>query len=618
MSDTTFAHYARELHFIRELMGEFGARYPGAKARLLMSGTQSSDPHVERVLQAFALLAGRAHQRINDDLPEISTATLNNLYPHYMAPIPSMGIIRFKVEVAGVQLPNGFPIASGSNLRSAPIDGVPCRFRTVYPVTLWPLELFRAKFHPPPYPQHWKVPKNTAAVLRLHFRCLGGVNFSELQLDNYRLHITGDSSLTPYLYQLLFQNSTQVVFRSPETETEPVAVRLSPKQCLSQVGFDASEGLLPYEDWCLNGYRLLTEYFIFPDKFFFFDVGGWKEARRAGIGNQFEIDIFFDRTITALEQSVDVNMFAEGCTPIVNLFEHSLERIPIDSNRTQFHLEPELTNRQAFEIYSVQSAECSDPGNQTKEELLSFSSMCHAQIKRSPALFWDTIRYPTRREGENGTEMLLKVVDLHGEERTPPGKTMQVKALCSNRDLPLSLSQSGGQIHWELEAAAPLSGIQTVRTLTTSLRWSDRPGRQWKLISHLLLNYLSLENSEEALRTFKEILRLYDTSNPELGQHDLGSINRQVIEGIESIQTRRVVGRLPGEGSQFVRGLEISVAFDETKYRTTGTLLFASVLEHVFSMYVSSNSFTQMVAKSTANQNILKKWPPRRGQLALV
>ncbi|MGF1578003.1 MAG: type VI secretion system baseplate subunit TssF [Gemmataceae bacterium] len=618
MSDPTFAHYARELHFIRELMEEFGTRHPEARARLLFSGNHSTDPHVEKVLQSFALLCGRAHKRIHDEFPEVSHAILNTLYPHYLAPVPSVGTIQFQLNTSGNLFPQGFAIHRGSQIRSSPVDGQPCKFRTVYPVMLWPLELAQAKFQPPPFPQSWQVPQDAAAVLRLEFRCLAGMRLSKLEIENHRLHLVGDPVLVPQLYELLFHNAIRVDVRAVEPLPHIRPVTLFPEECLFQVGFDPAEGLLPYPSWCLSGYRLLTEFFTYPDKFLYFDLRVWSAAKRAGIGAHFEVDIFFDRTMAELEQVLDSSMFAEGATPIINLFEHSLERLSVDSVQEEYNLVPDSTNPKGFEIYSIESITCTDPNTESRFDLPPYLSARHGSPSAPVQVFWDTTRYPSRKDQDNGTDVLLTLIDLHAQPTQPPGKTLAVEAICTNRDLPVQLSKMQGEISWDLEAAAPLTGIRTVRRVRPPLRLGERRGRLWHLVSHLLLNYLSLDGSDESLRTLQEILRLYDVSNPELGQPEMGTMNRHILEGIVSLRTQRVVGRLSDQDKEFVRGLEITVSFDELKYRGTGVFLFASILERFFPGYVSANSFSQLVATSTLEGGLFKRWLPRRGHLALV
>src|SRR5437764_5767712 len=133
MSEALFPYYERELLFIRQLAQEFARQYPAAAARLLLEPNRSADPHVERLLESFALLAGRLHQKLDDDFPELTEALLGVLYPHYLAPIPSMAVLQFELDAARGQLPGGFRIDKDSRLYTQPVDNLPCKYRTGYP-----------------------------------------------------------------------------------------------------------------------------------------------------------------------------------------------------------------------------------------------------------------------------------------------------------------------------------------------------------------------------------------------------------------------------------------------------------------------------------------------------
>src|SRR3989475_12386509 len=143
MPDELLPYYERELAFLRQSGAEFATKYPKIASRILLEAGKCEDPHVERLLQAFALLAARVHHKIDDEFPELTDALLGILYPHYLAPIPSMAIVQFVLDATSA-LPNGFLIDRHSILHTQAIDGLACRFRTGYPVTLWPVELSNA------------------------------------------------------------------------------------------------------------------------------------------------------------------------------------------------------------------------------------------------------------------------------------------------------------------------------------------------------------------------------------------------------------------------------------------------------------------------------------------
>jgi type VI secretion system protein ImpG len=128
---------------------------------------------------------------------------------------------------------------------------------------------------------------------------------------------------------------------------------------------------------------------------------------------------------------------------------------------------------------------------------------------------------------------------------------------------------------------------------------------QWRLISHLALNYMSIfQGGEDAL---KEILKLYDFDN--------SPSTRQHIEGVAGLSTEHVTKRI---GQSFGRGVQVTLELDEDKFVGAGLYLFASVLERFLGQYVSVNSFSQLRLKTLKRSEILKTWPPRSGNRVLL
>ena len=215
MSDTLYPYYERELHFIRQRAREFARQYPAAAGRLLLEPTRSVDPHVERLIESFALLAGRIHHKLDDEFPELTDALLGVLYPHYLAPLPSMAVLQFDLDVGQAPALDGFRIGRHSALLTNPLEYQPgkrlaCEFRTGYPVTLWPVAVAAAVLQPPPFPAALSPPAGTKAVLRLQVECRGEAQFSSITLDKLRLYLAGDDQVGARLYALLFNHTPRV------------------------------------------------------------------------------------------------------------------------------------------------------------------------------------------------------------------------------------------------------------------------------------------------------------------------------------------------------------------------------------------------------------------------
>jgi len=606
MADDLLTFYERELSFLRQMGAEFAVKYPKIAARLLLESDATEDPHVERLVQAFAFLAARVHHKIDDEFPEITESLLNVLYPHYLAPIPSVSIVQFILDPDQGKITSGYDIAKHSTLYSQPVDGSPCRFRTCYPVKLWPLQVEVAALESVDS-RLGVLPRAAVGLIRLELRCLSGIKFAELELDRLRFFLHGEGPLTHALYELLFNNVVEVRVRPVKTDGKLPDVSL-PANSIHPVGFGSDEGLLPYGPRSFLGYRLMQEYFSFPDKFLFFDLAGLDRAVQAKFGDQVEVLILLNR-LPRLDQPVTRDTFRLGCSPVVNLFSQTAEPLRLTHAQTEYQVFPDIRRQSATEVYSVDSVVSTAPGSDEITEFEPFYSFKHAVEREMQQAFWYAARRPSPKKGDNGTEVYLSFVDLNFRPTLPAAETLVIHTTCSNRDLPGKLPFGGDRGEFELEGAAPLSRIRCLRKPTETLRAPLRRGTQWRIISHLALNYLSLcEGGRDALQ---EILKIYDFG-------DSASV-RQQIGGIIGLTSRQIVGRprsMPWNG--FCRGLEVTLELDEEKFIGSGVFLFAAVLEKFFGLYTSLNSFTQLVAKTRQREEPLKRWPPRAGEQILL
>jgi type VI secretion system protein ImpG len=617
MSDDLYHYYGRELTFLRQSAQEFAEQYPAAAGRLLLDPNRSLDPHVERLLEGFALLAGRVHQKLDDEFPELTESTMGVLYPHYLAPVPSMSIIQFELDHERGQFPDGFTIPRGSKLHTNPVSDVACRFQTCYPVTTWPVEVVDAKWLTPPFPPGFPpAPSGTAATLRLRLGSKGKLDFSKLaSLDRLRFHLFGDASMIGTLYEALFTRTLGVALQNPKGG-QPIF--LEPEESLEQVGFGRDDGLLPYPGQSFLGYRLLTEFFAFPSKFLFVDLLGLDRLRDGGFADRLDIVLFLSRTAANLEQGVSAGTFRLGCTPVVNLFARTAEPIPLNQTRSEYRIVPDVATPHGMEVFSVDSVIGIDPVTRASTDYLPFYSFRHGTSPGNSRAFWQSTRRPSTRKDDRGTEVFLRLVDLDAHPSLPGESTLVVHATCTNRDLPGRLHLAGDRLAFVLESAAPLSKIRCLRLPTAPVRPPSRRGLQWRLISHLCLNHLSIADDSLGRQALQELLRIYDPY--EHGSTEASSaVNLQAIEGIASVSSRRVVGWIDApEASGFCRGVEVTIEFDEKKYVGVGAFLFASVLERFLGLYVSINSFCRLVARTQTAEEPIKSWPPRAGEQPIV
>jgi type VI secretion system protein ImpG len=607
MRDELLAYYERELTFLRQMGAEFATQYPKVASRLLIEPNRCEDPHVERMIEAVALLAARVHLRLDDDFPEITQALLNVIYPHYTRPIPSMSVAEFRLRED--KLTTSLRIPRNTLLYSRPVDGLPCQFRTCYDTDAWPMRISEAQWSTPDRLDPPLKSPGSVAALRIRINCWPGVKFTGIKLDTLRLYMDGEPALIHTLYELLGNNCRSIVLRDPQPRFRHRPIELVP-DALHPVGFAEDECILPYPARSFAGYQVLQEYFAFPEKFFFFDLRGVDALRTAGFQDTAEIIFFFSEFERAdrqqlLELGVSGRTFRLGCTPIVNLFPHTAEPIQLDQTRYEFPVVPDFRHGKTMEIFSIDEVLCSYEKTGDTVPFEPFFSFRHGSNQKEPT-FWNATRRAA--PGKGSTEMWLSLVDLSGAPLTFNLDTLTIRCTCSNADVPARLPFGDEAGDFNLEEDSAVERIMAIRKPTPTLRPAVGRDSLWRLISHLSLNYLSLvEGGRDALQ---EILRLYHGSSPFLEQQ---------IDGITAVKSERRFARVIGDhGISYVRGIRVELELDEGKFVGGGAYLFGSVLEHFLAQYVSMNSFSQLAVRTRQRKEMLREWTPKSGNRILL
>jgi type VI secretion system protein ImpG len=613
MRDDLLLYYERELDYLRKMAVQFAEKNPKVASRLVLEPTKCEDPHVERLLEAFAFLAARVHLKIDDEFPEISEALLTVIYPQLVRPTPSMSIAEFQPDPEKGKLTSGLPIPRNSVLYSRPIGGVPCTFRTCYDTTLWPVSVAAAEWKAPSRLSPPVKTSDSSGAVRIELRCAPDVSFRELKNDRLRFYLDGEGGFINTLYELLFSRLNRILVRDPSPGSKMSPITL-PASALHAVGFSEDEGMLPYSHRSFIGHRLLMEYFTFPEKFFFIDLTGLEQVWQSGLKDVVEIvflisDVEGDDRRQRLELELSKKTFRLGCTPIVNLFGQVAEPVQLSQRRYEYPLTPDVRRPYATEVYSVDEVSCINTATQQTATFEPFYSLRHSGVAGKQECFWIARRRPSNRPNDEGTDIFVSLIDLSMRTLSPDGNILSIRTTCTNRDLPSRLPFGNEDGDFELEGAASMKRIVALRKPTAPVRPSTGKGTLWRLISHLSLNYLSLV--EEGREALQQILRLYDIGRSAYSQN--------VIDSIIRVQSRHHFARVSSEsGINFARGMRVEMELDEDQFVGGGVYLFAAVIERFLGLSASLNSFTQLVVTTPQRKEMLHEWQPRAGRRILV
>ncbi len=608
MKQSLVEYYHKELDYLRRRGDSFASSYPKVAARLQLDDSGSRDPHVERLIQGVAFLNANIRKKIDSDFPQLCQSLLDVLYPHYLRPLPSYSMVSFEPDT---DLTSTTIIGSGTELEAATHDEYVCRFKTVYPVEVMPVKLTSTALNTYPViaPKAPNLGQVTSVLKMVLETTNTDVGFHEIELNKLRFFIKGNKHYNSALYELIHNHVTGMAIA--ERYDDPNVRFINNSRIITPVGFEYEDGLLPYPKQSFIGYRLLSEYFAFPEKFMFFDVNvNFKHL--ADDCHRVELYLYLNKDLPDIESTVSADNFLLGATPIINIFDQIAEPTKIDDLQYEYPVVPDARNPQSVEVYTVDEVLLSD-ANENSVEAKPFFGIDHLNLSATNSTL--PVYWHARREeqdiGECRTETHLSLVSQDMSQRAQRDWVMIVQATCFNGNMPKQLSKFSAKPNLRFsDGASGVSDIELHMPFSEVSRSRLDDDLYWRLLSHLNLNYLSLEKEGGTL-ALREILNLYNLKNT--------TESVDMIEAISIVSVTPSTSRLHGEDglSYFCRGQKVVLQFDMNKFVGSNPYLLASILERFLALYTNINSFVQLEVIDE-NGNHFKKWAPRIGEQCMI
>ncbi|MFT3857861.1 MAG: type VI secretion system baseplate subunit TssF [Aquabacterium sp.] len=654
-------YFENELTSLRRRGQAFAQAFPRIAGQLHWGADEAKDPHVERMIESFALLSARVHKRLDDDFPLFVESLLEVLYPHYLRPFPSCSIAQFDLGTAAGQLSKPAVVPRGTLLHARPVKGVACRFRTSHDLQLMPLDVVSATYRNAiAAPEGTRLPASVTSVLSLSLSLTSPqVTWATLGNRTLRIYLDGEPSQVSALREALCHKVRAIMV---DTGTSRVWQSLPERDGHASLptlaGFDEAEALIDGDARSHTAYRLLTEYFAFPEKFNFIDLPLPVVHAPHGTGPQEQAHATGAKTLTLhllmsgvrgdsdesrMLEAVHARNVLLGCVPVVNLFKQPADPIRVTHARSAYPVVVDARRAYGYEVYGIDKVFRirQTPHGESTEEFKPFFSLQHEELLAvddadedalsAPTLamhrsarsskdadgaragaggrYWSTHRDEDVAAESPGYELEISIVDVDFDPAQPQTDTLSLTVTATNRELPslLPFGAPGGDLF--IEGGGVAREVRLLRKPTPPMRFDRGRGALWRLISHLSLNHLSLSGG--GIDALKEMLRLYDLPR--------SPSNRRQIDGLLSVDFRPATAWLPGDPyATFVRGTEIRLTVDEDSFVGTGLGLFASVLDRFFALYVHANSFTQLTLLSSRTQEEVFSCPPRNGDMPLV
>ncbi|HEX4880687.1 MAG TPA: type VI secretion system baseplate subunit TssF [Limnobacter sp.] len=629
--------YNQELVHVRDSAAEFAQRFPKIASRLALDSTEVQDPYVERLLQGFAFLTARVQLRLEEEFPRFTTQLLNRLNPNALAPVPAMGVVQLQPTIEDPALLQGLAVKAGTVLQSQLSKGMqtPCKFTVAHHTVLSPCIVSRVDHG---YFNATGLKGRAAKVrsaLQITLHAPPGVCLSKLPLALLQLHIAGGDEVANPLFD-------RVAFQHMHVLCRPVGDtmwRELPNGAVQIAGLSDDEALLPPVPQALGSMRLLQEWFAMPARARFLNVHGLDLALKGATGPALELAFCFADVQPVLDQQVGVGNVLLNCTPVINLFPHLCDRIVLGPSQSFWPVQPNRTRPHDFEVHSILSVQGhAQHGVQSIEPLFAPIGWGHTDDAipngRAP-LCYSTQRSPTRmstrqvqegtRSGYLGSELEISLSQPGGTLVNGHGLTqLEVRARCTNRDLPLLMPVGLGDTDLLCPSGLPVHSVRFVHGPTRprlplgvqqlgqgSAGVSAGGHVNWQLIQHLAGNFLGLlagsaePGPGDAVPGLQHWLSLHaDPANP---------AHQALIEAVHAVQVRSVTLPLVRRGRPgLVRGLHLQLTLDELSLQGVGMGALGWVLANCFARHVSLNSFVQTSVRALQSGQVLE-FAPRCG-----
>ena len=617
--------YESELRYFRESSVEFAHAFPKIASRLGLDGHEVADPYVERLIEATAFLSARVGLKLDAEFPRFTGHLLDVVYPHYLAPTPSMVVVSCTPDLEDAALANGPTMKRGSGLRARQSAGQStyCEFRTSQALRLWPLEVKRAQYfsYAPDLNLHLHPrARDIRGGLRFVLQATAGLTFDQIAMDELVIHFGGADDVAWQLHECMLGKPLGVLVQPMGPGgLLPGRMMTLPPEVVQAVGFNDDEALLPVTATGFAGYRLVQEYFAFAQRLQFAKIQKLRAALSTMAVTEVEITVLFSRGDAALEKLVSADNVQLHCVPAINLFTKRLDRVPVSDGVSQFHLVPDRTKPQDFEVHSVMEVighgKSEASGAVPEQVFLPFYSAFHGSRHAHPAYFTTTRearlqslkqRTQGNRSSHIGSEVFMQLVDPQQAPYSSSLRQLAVIALCTNRDLPLLMPLGRGN-DFECIDSYPVRRVTVVRGPSRPVSPVVNQGLGWKVIDHLALNYLSLSegNGTQAAAALREMLMLYAMHADESRQTQ--------VAGLLSVRTKPVARRLPMAGPiAFGRGLEVTLEVEKMAFHGHSSFAFGAVMAQFLSRHVNVNHFVETVLIfSGKGENM--RWEPQCG-----
>ena len=574
--------YHDELNYLRTLGVEYAQRHPTTAGAL---GSGARDPDVERLLQGFAFLTARLHDRLDNQYSHIAEALLEVAWPQVLQPLPSVTMIQFSPDRQVLR--KDFTLEKGVELDSEKQAWGRYRFQTSRAVTLYPFQIKSIGL----------VEEQDSVFLDVDFVLNSGASISDSSLGELPLYISGDDPRFTYGWYLWLTQHLKGARVLIEGSGRYEEVELVP------MSFDDDITIFPDSEAELPGHRLLREFFLYPKNFLFVKIKDLSPLSQIGVEDSFKLRIDFgNRAPSGPMRRLEAGSFKLFCTPAVNLFT-SFSRLSHDHSRSEFVVRSDEIDVEHHEIFSVDSVTGIESGpSGRRRDFLPFFQRKMTTNRDIPTFRTRFADIQVRRNDRalQGRECFISFEDLNID--VPQSISMDIT--CTNRSGTSTLKP--GQISKPTEMVPAFLKFSNIDQPTTYRPAVSAPDYLWQLVASMNLARQSTADIENVRSAIRLHCRVHQESDATVNQW---------IEGLSKIFIEPGVS---AENGTILRTMRIGLELTCPPERSHEYYLFALIICEYMRHIASINTRLDFSIKFSHDISQTYRWPHRVGSCPVL
>lgn len=594
------AYYQKELAFLKNHGKAFANMFPKIAHRLGINDGSSEDPHVERLLESFALLTSRIHQRLDDDMPELTEALLTSIAPQFLRSKPSSCIVEIEPDRQFSSITEKNTIPSGVSLYTRNITDTVCQFKTIYSVNLMPLTIEQANLFFNDDDLLWH--------LRIKFKVWSG---GKIEGESLRLFLHGQSNVVNIIYTLMCSEIYKV-----RLNQESMTYELNNSD-INAVGFDQNDTIMMDDPRVAPIHTLLQNYFFFPHMFHFIEIK-LPDNFKANANTVFDIETTFNRMhlthmLEKMVKTIDARFFRLNCTPAVNMFSQRAEPIVLSESTAEYPVIVDHRKNHTISVWAINQVYIQKKqGNEViTMPIQPLLGIDYSRNEGTSNIFWQSfLRGSSNAKGDETSLFIAFTNKNNSSGKISTSDLISISLTCTNHNVPNQMVNGHSEGDFESDLPVPALKIRALSKPTRPIEPPEKGEMFWRLVSLLSLNYTLLSGYEGA-KILREQFKLYNWSdNPSI---------TKMINLILYIDVKPVISRITRNDPQsLARGVSITLTFSDEALNEPEYYLMCCFIERYLALFAPVNSFTRVITKIEHEEHTLRHWPVRAGRLAWI